>query len=381
MAPWQDNTRQAPARQGTVVVLPGKSHGTQAGHEMATHHALAQQLAAIMEFEFGGNFDASRRYVGSMYFVPSDTLVNLRDAIGLGIHNDACLFGGVVPFPFVATKTITHPLLYAGAQAPQGWSPRFAQEVADVVLPGYSAFTPDDVTTAALRLLQQGPVRIKLASGTGGLGQWVVRDREELQACLDTLDSADVMRDGVVCEHNLADVTTASVGQVKVGALLASYYGEQRLTVNNRGEKVYGGSDLIVVRGDFDALLGVVSGDEPRTAVAQACTYHAAALASFAGMFASRCNYDIARGIDDQGRVHSGVLEQSWRIGGASGAEIVALDAFRRNPALGVVRASTTEVYGVEPALPADALVYFSGTDEQAGPITKYARLEGYVNP
>ena len=75
------------------------------------------------------------------------------------------------------------------------------------------------------------------------------------------------------------------------------------------------------------------------------------------------------------------MLEQSWRIGGASGAEIAALEAFRASPELRVARASTVEVYG-EGATPPppDAIVYFRGTDEQVGPITKYALVEPDVD-
>jgi hypothetical protein len=45
-----------------------------------------------------------------------------------------------------------------------------------------------------------------------------------------------------------------------------------------------------------------------------------------------------------------------------------------------VVCASTTEIYGANPTLPADAVVYFRGIDEDVGPITKYSRLESYAN-
>ena len=66
--------------------------------------------------------------------------------------------------------------------------------------------------------------------------------------------AAELARDGLVLEENLVDVTTHSVGQVRVAELVASYHGTQRLTSDNHGEQVYGGSDLLVVRGGFDAL-------------------------------------------------------------------------------------------------------------------------------
>ena len=58
----------------------------------------------------------------------------------------------------------------------------------------------------------------------------------------------------------------------------------------------------------------------------------------------------------------------------------VVTEAFRDEPSLRIVRASTREVYGDPPALPPNAAVYFSGVDEQVGPLTKYALTEAYAD-
>jgi hypothetical protein len=92
-------------------------------------------------------------------------------------------------------------------------------------------------------------------------------------------------------------------------------------------------------------------------------------------MFASRCNYDVAEGRDASGRQCIGVLEQSWRIGGASGAEVAALEAMNDDPTLQTVNASTTEIHGPSVPVPEGAILYFSGVDDHLGPITKYAEL------
>lgn len=197
----------------------------------------------------------------------------------------------------------------------------------------------------------------------------------QLESQLQAIQSGGGFAGGVVLERNLKDVQTLSVGQVRVGDLLASYYGRQRLTRNNFGEEVYGGSDLVVVRGGYDALLARDLEDNVRLAVRQANIYHAAALQRFEGMFVSRSNYDIAQGTDCEGVWRSGVLEQSWRAGGASGAEIAALEAFVADPALGLVSASTVEMYGHDHVVPDDAFIYFRGDDGQVGPLAKYARL------
>ena len=128
--------------------------------------------------------------------------------------------------------------------------------------------------------------------------------------------------------------------------------------------------------GDFDALLALTLPEDIRLAIAQARAYDDAATQCFDGLFASRRNYDVAQGLDAAGHRRSGVLEQSWRLGGASGAEIGALEAFRADPSLRTVRAMSREVYGEAPALPANAAVYFSGNDPHVGPLTKYAWTE-----
>lgn len=193
------------------------------------------------------------------------------------------------------------------------------------------------------------------------------------------MEPAEWANSGVVFECNLNQATTHSIGQVQVGSLLATYCGMQTTTRDHFGREVYGGSHLTVVRGGFDALLELDLSAGTRTAVAQARTYHAAALTAFPGMFASRCNYDVVQGYDDQRQWRSGVLEQSWRIGGASGAEIAALEAFQATPGLDVVRASTTELYQANPVLPEDAMVYCQQVDPVTGPIVKYARIEAYA--
>ena len=129
------------------------------------------------------------------------------------------------------------------------------------------------------------------------------------------------------------------------------------------------------MRGGFDALAALALPEAAGEAVELARRYDAAALASYPTMFASRRNYDVARGRGGGGATRTGVLEQSWRVGGASGAEVRALDAFLDDPALPRVRASTVETYRPDPAIPSDAFVYFSGVDGHGTPLTKYATL------
>jgi hypothetical protein len=350
------------------------------GHEAYTRKEIARRLAAFRDFADEGEYDPLIQYAAPLYFVPSDTLTSDM-ASRLGVRGERDLFGGVVPHAFVATKTITHPLVDVRSHAPPGWSVEFPRRVADVVLDGVSAFTKEDAVLAGRRLLERGPVRVKLATGIAGAGQFVVTSAVDLARALDPIDPVEMSRSGAVVEQNMIDVTTYSVGQVRVADAICTYYGTQHLTTNNRGAEVYGGSEITVARGDFDALLALPLPEDIRLAITQARAYDTAASQCFDGFYASRRNYDVAQGRDTAGRPRSGVLEQSWRAGGASCAELGALEAFRVDPSLRTVRATTREVYGEAPALPTHAVVYFSGNDPHVGHLTKYAWTEPYADP
>jgi hypothetical protein len=312
-----------------------------------------------------------------LYFVPSETLVEIETAQRLGIHTEDDLFGGVVPSPFVGTKSITHPLIDPNAFAPSGWSHRFADCVFGVVLPGFTVFSHRDALQAAECLLQRGSVRLKPARGIGGLGQVAICQLAEVEAFLSTIDSAELACYGLVLERNLTDVTTYSVGQVRVDDLIASYHGKQRLTTDNAGSTAYGGSDLVVVRGDYEVLLGLDLEPATLLAIGQARVYDAATV-EFPGLIASRRNYDVIQGRDSEGHWRSGVLEQSWRLGGASGPEVAALQAFRSDPELNQVRAWCLEIFGQSEEPPPHAIVHFRGVDDRIGFLTKYTVVEAY---
>lgn len=358
-----------------VAFFPGDLGGRSLDHDLATKLSVARALAELLDLPFHGTLDITRPPRGPVFLVPADTLEGHEAATRLGIRSEQDLFGGVVPAAFVASKVITHPLVAADAAAPPGWSAEFCEQVAEVVLPGHAAFAVADARLAGERLLAAGAVRVKEAGGVGGSGQGVVRDAAELQAWLQSLDVATLARDGVVLERNLDEVTTHSVGQVRVGRWFASYCGTQSTTPNHRGDDVYGGSELTIALGDYDALLTLDLPEATRTAVHQARVYDRAARACFPGLLASRCNYDVAQGRDAAGQWRSGVLEQSWRIGGASGAEIAALQAFKDHPGWRWVRASTHECHAEHVAVPPGARRHYDGVDPLAGRLVKYAQV------
>jgi hypothetical protein len=339
-------------------------------HEKITLSHVAESIARLHGCRYAGVFDASRHPDGHIFFVPDDTLM-LDEAQALGIHSPRQLYGAAMPYPFAKTKAITHGLVGAHAERPFGWSAEFADSVSHAVLPGYTAFNFDDVRAAAARLLPLGPIRVKEPLGDGGHGQTVINAIADLEPFVEKFPHDKIASHGLVLEVNLRRVTTRSVGRTTIGDQTIAYHGTQRSVGNNRGLLVYGGSHLICVRGGWAALEKLPMDAEVSLAVNQARTYDGNAV-RYPGFFASRRNYDVAQGIDGRGQWRCGVLEASWRSGGASTAELAALTAFARDSSLQVVEATSIKQFGKPRKIPSGAVIHFEGVDAEDGPLLRY---------
>ena len=355
------------------MLLAPPAGGPVGEHEIETQLAVARMLAAVKGVEFGGVWDCLRPRPCDVFIVARDTLLAAEAAV-LKIESADHFFGGVVPHALAKTKAITHARVGVTATHPAEWTDAFADAVADFVLPGFTAFRLVDAREAAGRLFVNGPVRVKPTRAAGGRGQRVARTPDEMDAVLTALDPHAVAESGVVLETNLEDVVTYSIGQVTLDGRTVSYVGTQDETADNAGRRVYGGSELVAVRGDWSALARLDLDPDALRGVAYARPYDAATRV-LAGFLASRRNYDVVSGLDGRGRRRTGVLEASWRPGGASPAEIVAFRALRDEPELTAVRVATAERYGEDVAVPADALVHFHGHDSVAGPVARYTRI------
>jgi hypothetical protein len=331
--------------------------------------AVAKAIAELKRCEFGGCYRAHND-LGKTFFVPDDTLMR-DEAVCLDIGGPEDIFGGVVPYPFVKTKAITHGLIDSGAAQPEGWSSGFTEKVRDAVLPGYTVFSVRDARIAAERLLAVGSVRAKPPLATGGRAQRVVTTAAQMDEFLARIEPDPLASYGLVLEPDLAQPKTLSVGHITLDGITITYYGTQRSTTDNEGRTVYGGSDLICVRGGWDALDGMSLRSDVRAGTIQARTYDHA-MAEYPGLFASRRNYDIGQGVDATARWRSGVFEASWRIGGASTAEVAAMAEFQADPALQIVGTSTVKAFGSDRHPPKGAVVHFCGDDPEAGPVMRY---------
>lgn len=367
-----------------AVAYPRRENAS--AHDLASHDALTQKLASVLQLRFTRDFQPDNAtQVGGIYYVPAQTLVRSKrgdqgPAFLQELSSEADFFGGIVPYELVATKAISHSLLHADALAPEGWSQGFGRDVEHATLKGVTAFCMKDARMAGERLLALGPVRLKPVRASGGRGQILIQDRRQLHQALAHHDEDELLRWGLVLEEHLEEVETFSVGQARVANAQVSYVGTQSLTPSNEGLAVYGGSTLLCVRGGYDELLGLALDESMRRAVRLAREYDAAARRCWPALLASRRNYDVAWGKDARGRSKMGVLEQSWRAGGASFAEACAFDAFQQSAGLSVIWAYTCERYGSHHHAPVDAELIFHGDDSVTGFITKYGGTKSYGN-
>ncbi|WP_260958061.1 DUF3182 family protein [Pseudomonas citri] len=346
-------------------------------HEIETNRALARWLAQILGCEYGGSHDPQQHTGLDLYLLPTQTLIGAEAAQALGVNGPEDLWGGYVEHDFICTKAITHGLLNKHAVAPPGWSPLFSKLTRGAVLDGVTVFALKDARPAAEHLLYAGPIRFKPIHACAGRGQRVIESLDQFDEMVADPGAQALFREGVVLEQNLREVQTQSVGQSFINGQVLSYCGVQHLTRDNEGLEVYGGSDLLVVQGGYIELLSLDLPDEVREAVRLAQVFDDAANQAYPRFFASRRNYDIAQGIDVGGQPRGGVLEQSWRMGGASSAELAALQVFVEDPSTRAVRVSSVETYFDQP-LPPGAREVYRGVAHNGGFLLKYVTVQSH---
>lgn len=357
----------------TVVVI---SHESQSPHKRTALANIGRKLAQMRQCAFVDDpkLDDWSKHSG-YYYVPSQTLSldQAHDNVAEWTIED--LLGGIVPHAFMSTKLISHPLFEGGATAPHGWSEDFPAKVRNHVLPGFSVFGADEFIAAGRLLLKAGSVRAKAGYADGGSGQCVLTNARDLADYCSHL-SAEALTQGYVLEENLVDTRTYSVGQLWLDELLISYFGEQRLTTDNKGRETYGGTTLEAVPGSWQPLLEHFAADPVAYQIISSAHEYDHWADETLNIVSSRRNYDVITGKDARGQFKSAVLEQSWRAGGATAAEILALDALRQDPSLVAVRAACYEAFGATHFDDEDIFISFCGSDPLEGPMIKYAKLE-----
>lgn len=348
-------------------------NGNTRSHEYVRNVSLVSTIARILDFP---QRSIERISSGdSLYMVSNHCLVQNDVAPNWRISGPEHIFGGVVPERFVSTKSIMHGLVKEMAHRPARWSSALERVAERCTLPGYTVFSLQDAHEAGTRLLALGHIRIKDPLANGGHSQWIATSTQEVydilrRHCNETYN----WQAGLVMELNLSEATTRSVGHVQIGGHYMSYYGRQHHTINNAGESDYGGTDIVAMRGSFIDLFQSPLPFYLTHAVEMVMHFDEAVTEAFPDAIISRHNYDIIEGFDSRGIFRSGILEQSYRIGGASSAEVAAVYAFAEDPALVRVYASSKERYGGR-EIPSGATIHFDGIDPDMGRMQVYTTI------
>lgn len=320
---------------------------------------LSETIAEVKECNIANTpYNPKIHYRGELYFVPVYTMEQKR-AERLNITSENNLYGGVVPVPYMAAKSVTHGLIDNPSFIPQGWVDDFPHATKDAVLPGHTVFSELDAFRAAKLLKDQGfTPRGKRPDATSGDDQKIITTSEDVTNILATIQTPNLQKYGYVIEANIIPETvrTLSVGQIMIDGIYASYYGIQKSTKDIGGIEHYGGTEMYLLRGNFSDLLtrvqdkrietavGNLERDNIIRAITQAQQFDTYAINKLK-IYGSRRNYDIVQGYTSDGKFRSGVTDQSWRIGGASGPEILGIQAFKNDPNLQALIGSSYNKY------------------------------------
>ncbi|NKB96591.1 DUF3182 family protein [Ochrobactrum intermedium] len=281
-------------------------------HTVASAEALATRLSAPHRPATTSHWARLRRRWRNV-FIPTYALARQEGNPDMTVDR---FYGGIVHRGFMATKLVTHPHWHDHDDLPEGWTGQFAACLQDCVLPGFSVFSHRHALEAASALLKKHKIRFKNPYASGGEDQSVIDTVRSLDSFLAEVSEVDIAN-GLVLEEDVDNSTTYSVGQIQLGNHVGTYLGRQYSSRDKAGKEFYAGSRLRVVRGDWDALLQLLQSPTARKVVENARRYDEAAREHL-GLVASRRNYDVLVGPITENGVRCGVLEQSWRVGGAS---------------------------------------------------------------
>lgn len=292
--------------------------------------AVAKRIASLLGGEMRETVDSRSK----VYYVPfaavHSDLATDKGIVGLGD-----LYGGIVREYQHADKAILHLLPSANAVHPAWYSPNFAESVRDVVLPGYTAFTYDDIEDGFNLMRSDGfSVRLKDPANTGGLGQHLIRSVEDLAETM-TAYEGKLPNTGVVLEADLHDPVTITIGYVNIGGIVYSWHGRP-YDVEHDGMMRFSGNELTVVRGGLEVLREHSADPHDRLAIDQAERVFDAY--SLLGTVVSRATLDAVQGTACDGAFLSGITDPSLRPSASSAAEVRAIEALVANPAATVAK-------------------------------------------
>jgi hypothetical protein len=257
----------------------------------------------------------------SCYQIPSST-ITLSEAERRGVRSVDDLYGvaiGVNDIP--GSKVSLHRVI---GSSPHGYSRSVANSLTErgLVLPGYSVFNIESAQLAFQALHNDDySVRLKDPRQSDSGGQWVVECETDLLDVLQRLP--ELGTHGVVLESNLSDTSTLSMGSVIIDGVCYSFLARQ-FDVKHLGKTRFGGGQVTFYQCELSDLADNVDDEYLKVAIEKASSAHD--VFSQYEPIASRFSYDVLTGVASNGNMLSGVSDQTFRVGGYTPAEVLAIE-------------------------------------------------------
>ena len=321
---------------------------------------VGKHLAEIQGTVFSGEYTDTPKASTDKFYVPAKTLP-ISIAENLGIVTSEDLYGGVVEHAIFATKSVLHPTLYSNSPAPGIYPRNFASVLTErnLVLPGYTTFDSSQQEAFQIfnLLREQGfVVRLKEPDQSDGDGQAVISDTQYLRNLLDRYPGEVIFQKGLILETNVQNGKTVSIGQTSITGKDYTHIAFQK-DIRQNGRTIYGGATMMIFKGNLENLIQNYAFD-PDVTIALKQSYQIHQAYGELDPKLSRASYDVLQGFDSKGNFLSGVTDQTFRLGGSSPAEVLAIEYLNNKPDINFVDAEVTLDYSPNSHVGAQEIIF-----------------------
>lgn len=351
----------------------------------------AKELANIL----GGKVIDYEDYIGKL---PKNALImphvpiTVTEYKQFGSPNLRLFFGGVVPDRIFTTKSITHQTLPDAINIPLSFPHTLASRLKPYTLPGYTVFSIQQVRRAYKLLTNEGyVVRAKKAFGSRGIGQTVLRSEKDLTILIakhsNSRQRKTLQEYGLILEANVVNTLNRKILPTSYGVAKYSICGKtySRLGVityiDFLGEQIQEGTKSYIVKGSFQNLqsqLRKINLDyyEPVKSAIKISK-----IIDSYGVKCTRLNINLIEGVietrsNQRQKSRLYFVEPTFRMGGSTGVEILAVTEFMNNKC-NVVKCEFGALYGkeVKKDLPPGSTTFYTGKDRDGFDVKYWGKV------
>lgn len=282
---------------------------------------ISKVIADILGLPVSGEVDLdSGNREGDYLVLASAMAKDVANNVGITTAGD--FYGLIVPDVRQIDKAILHTT--DETTVPTFYSRQFAERVRDLVLPGGTFFSIDEMEKYfKLYANENYNLRLKLPNQSDGNGQFLIEDASHLSLLKETVVDRQKLRDnGAVLEADVVEKKTLTAGTVFLGGRQYSFLAKQKNDKAN-GRDRFIGSKLLAVCGSLDELCDLVQGE------LRLCADLARRFLNEFGHYdpcMSRISLDCLMGSDKKGNPLVGITDITGRVGGNCPGLVLAIN-------------------------------------------------------